>query len=76
MEPVDRSLARAAPERGSVEQQDQEEQAKLDWLRGAATEAFASLDRGEGTRFDSIEALDAYVTEVGEEVIAECLQHP
>ncbi len=62
-------------ERGSVEQRDREEQAKLDWLRGSATEAFASLNRGEGTRFDSIEALDAHIMEISKEVFAERLQH-
>ncbi len=54
-----------------LEQRDREEQAKLDWLRGAATEAFDSLDRGEGMRFDSIDELDAHIMEISEEVFAE-----
>lgn len=59
-----------------LEQRDREEQAKLAWLRGAATEAFDSLDRGEGMRFDSIEELDAHIMEISKKVFAECLQHP
>jgi antitoxin ParD1/3/4 len=56
---------------GLLEQRDREDQAKLAWLRGNATEAFASLDRGEGLWFDSMKELDAYITEIGEEVFAE-----
>jgi hypothetical protein len=47
-----------------------EEEPKITWLREAATEAFASLDRGEGRRFDSREELDAYIMEISEEVFA------
>ena len=47
------------------------EEAKLTWLRGAATEAFASLDRGEGLRFDSREQLNAHSMEISEEVFAD-----
>ena len=56
-----------------LEQREREDEAKLTWLRGAATEAFASLDRGEGLRFESMDELDAYIMEVGEEVLAERL---
>jgi len=51
-----------------LEQGDWKVQAKFDWLRGAATGAFASPDRGEGMRFDSLEALNAYIQEISEEV--------
>ncbi len=54
-----------------LEQREREEEAKIAWLRGAATEAFASLDRGEGLRFGSMEELDAHIMKVGEEVFAE-----
>jgi hypothetical protein len=46
------------------------EEAKLTWLRGAANEAFASLDRGEGISFDYRDELDAYIMEISEEVFA------
>jgi len=54
-----------------LEQREREDEAKIAWLRGAATEAFASLDRGEGERFASSEDLDAFVRQVSEEVFAE-----
>jgi antitoxin ParD1/3/4 len=31
-----------------LEQREQEDRARIDWLRGATQEAFAALDRGEG----------------------------
>ncbi len=56
-----------------LEQREREDEAKLMWLRGAAADAFASLDRGEGLRFESMDELDAYIMEIGEEVFAERL---
>ena len=56
-----------------LEQREREDEAKLTWLRGAATEAFASLERGEGLRFESMDELDAYIMEVSEDVFAERL---
>ena len=47
-----------------------EEEAKIAWLRIATTEAFASLDRGEGLSFDSREELEAHIMEISEEVFA------
>jgi hypothetical protein len=47
------------------------EEAKTTWLRGAATEAFASLDRGEGISFDSMKELEAHIMEISEEVFAD-----
>ena len=54
-----------------LEQRGREEEAKLVWLRTVATEAFSSLDRGEGRRFESVDELDAYIMEISEEVFAE-----
>jgi hypothetical protein len=48
-----------------------EEEAKISWLRGAAEDAFASLDRGEGISFDSMEELEAHIMEISEEVFAD-----
>lgn len=54
-----------------LERQAAEEAAKLEWLRTAAKDAFASLDRGEGIGFGSIDELAAYVEQIGTEVSAE-----
>ncbi len=44
-----------------LEQQEQEDKARLDWLRGATQDAFAALDRGEGVQLNAAEDIDAYV---------------
>ncbi|SNT42043.1 antitoxin ParD1/3/4 [Granulicella rosea] len=54
-----------------LERREREDQARVEWLRTAATDAFDSIDRGEGTTFDSMEELDAYVRGVGAEVFAD-----
>jgi antitoxin ParD1/3/4 len=54
-----------------LERREREEEAKLVWLRTVATEAFSSLDRGEGRRFESVDELDAYIMEISEEAFAE-----
>ena len=54
-----------------LEQREQEDKAKLEWLRAAAKEGFDQLDRGEGTEFESMDEFDAYVDQIGEEVSAE-----
>ncbi len=54
-----------------LEQREAEDKAKIEWLRNATEEAFASLDRGEGIEFDSVDDLIAYVDQTFEEVLAE-----
>ena len=54
-----------------LEQREQEDKAKLEWLRAAAKEGFDQLDRGEGTEFESMDEFDAYGDQIGEEVSAE-----
>jgi antitoxin ParD1/3/4 len=54
-----------------LEQREQEDKAKLEWLRAAAKEGFDQLDRGEGIEFESMDDFDAYVDRIGEEVSAE-----
>ena len=44
-----------------LEQREQEDRAKIDWLRGATQEAFAALDRGEGVALKAGEDIDAFV---------------
>ena len=54
-----------------LEQREQEDKAKLEWLRAAAKEGFDQLDRGEGIEFESMDDLDAYIDQIGEEVSGE-----
>jgi len=54
-----------------LEQREQEDKAKLEWLRGAVKEAADSIDRGEGIEFETMDDLAAYVHQIGEEVSAE-----
>lgn len=54
-----------------LEQREREEEAKIEWLRGAVKEGFDELDRGEGIKFESMDELEAYIRQTGEEVSAE-----
>ncbi len=54
-----------------LECQQTEEQAKIEWLRGTAREAFAAFDRGEGLPLSSAEDIDALVKDAIEEGRAE-----
>lgn len=54
-----------------LEQREQEEQAKLEWLRKAAQEGFEQIDRGEGVKLRSIQALDKHIDQLGKEASAE-----
>jgi hypothetical protein len=50
---------------------EEEERAKLEWLRAAAKEGFDAIERGEYTELNSPEEIDAFVRQIGEEVEAE-----
>jgi hypothetical protein len=54
-----------------LEQREEEDRAKLEWLRAAAQEAFGQLDRGEGIRFSSVDDLAAHIEKIKHEVLAE-----
>jgi antitoxin ParD1/3/4 len=54
-----------------LEQREQEDKAKLKWLRAAAKEGFDSIDRGEGIEFETMDDLEAYVHQIGQEVSSE-----
>jgi antitoxin ParD1/3/4 len=56
-----------------LEVREREDEARIAWLRTAATDAFASLDRGEGLRFESMEELDATIMGISEEVFSEAV---
>jgi antitoxin ParD1/3/4 len=54
-----------------LEQREQEDKAKIEWLRAAAKEGFDQLDHGEGIRFESMDEFDAFLDQIGKEVSAE-----
>ncbi len=47
---------------------EEEESAKLEWLRAAAKEGFDAIDRGEYTELKSPEELDHFMNQIYEEV--------
>lgn len=53
-----------------LEQREQEDRAKIEWLRAAAREAFDQLDRGEGIGFKSMDDFDRHIDQIGKEVSA------
>jgi antitoxin ParD1/3/4 len=54
-----------------LEQREQEDRAKLEWLRAATKEATDSIERGEGIEFRTMEDFAAYVHQMGKEVSGE-----
>ena len=50
---------------------EEEEAAKLEWLRAAATEGFDAIDRGDYTELNSREEIAACLRQIGEEVEAQ-----
>ena len=53
-----------------LEQREQEDKTKLEWLHAAAKQGFDEIDRGEGIEFDSMEELGTSIDEIGEEAEA------
>ncbi len=54
-----------------LEQREAEDNARLEWLRSAAQDGFAAIDRGEDVEFRSIDDLAAFIDSTGEELAAE-----
>ncbi len=54
-----------------LEQREQEDRAKIEWLRAAAREGFDAIDRGDYVTLNSEEELDALFDQIHEEVSAE-----
>ncbi len=54
-----------------LEQRAQEDKAKIKWLRGAAKEGFDAIDRGEGMEFETMDDLESYIHQIGDEVSSE-----
>lgn len=48
-----------------LEQREQEEKAKLTWLRSAVREGLDQIDRGEGLKFHSIQDLERHIDRRG-----------
>jgi antitoxin ParD1/3/4 len=48
-----------------LEQREQEEKAKLTWLRSAVREGLDQIDRGEGLEFHSIEEFERHIDRRG-----------
>jgi antitoxin ParD1/3/4 len=54
-----------------LERREQEDKAKLEWLRGAAKEAFDDIERGDYVALNSEEEIGASLDQIHEEVSAE-----
>jgi antitoxin ParD1/3/4 len=54
-----------------LEQREQEDRAKIEWLRGAAKEGFDAIDRGDYVTLHSDEEVDSFFDQIIEEVSAE-----
>ena len=54
-----------------LEQREEENQARLEWLRNAVKHGFDQIDRGEGIEFESSDELKDYLHLLGKEVSAE-----
>lgn len=73
---IDRSLASGRFSNASeivreglrlLELQEREAEARIAWLRSAATTSFGAIDRGEGLTFASADELDGYLAGLDEE---------
>ena len=54
-----------------LEQREQEDKAKIEWLRSAAKEGFDAIERGDYVTLNSEEEIGAFLREIREEVSAE-----
>jgi hypothetical protein len=54
-------------ERGKVKQREQEDGAKLEWLRAAAREGFGDIERGDYVTLRSDRDIEEFMRHVGEE---------
>jgi len=54
-----------------LEQREQEDKAKLEWLRGAAKEGFDDIERGDYVTLRSGKEIDDFIDRLGEEASAE-----
>jgi antitoxin ParD1/3/4 len=54
-----------------LEQREQEDKAKIEWLRGAAKEGFDAIDRGDYITLRSEKEIDDFLEQIHEEVSVE-----
>lgn len=54
-----------------LEQREQEDQAKLEWLRAAAKEGFDAIERGDYVKLQSDQEIEDFIHQIGEEVSTE-----
>ncbi len=54
-----------------LEQHEQEDAAKLEWLRAAAKEGFDDIERGDYVTLRSDEEIEEFIDQLGEEAAAE-----
>ena len=54
-----------------MERRQQEERAKLKWLRGAVREGLEQINRGEGLEFRTLEELEKDIDQLGSEASVE-----
>ncbi len=54
-----------------LEEREQEEKAKIEWLRSAAKEGFDDIDRGDYVTLRSDQDIDEFMQQVGKEASAE-----
>jgi antitoxin ParD1/3/4 len=54
-----------------LEQREQEDEATLEWLRGAAKEGFEDIERGDYVTLRSGKEIDDFIDRLGEEASAE-----
>ena len=54
-----------------LEQREQEDQAKLEWLRAAAKEGFDAIERGDYVKLQSDQEIEYFIHQIGEEVSTE-----
>jgi antitoxin ParD1/3/4 len=55
-----------------LEQREQEDKARIEWLRAAAKEGFDDIERGDYVTLRSNKEIDDFIDQLGEEASAEC----
>ena len=59
-----------------LEQREEEDKAKLEWLRAAAKEGFDAIERDDSTPLNSEEALDAFLDQIHKDVSSDLASGP
>ena len=59
-----------------MEQREQEDKARLEWLRAAAREGFDAIDRGDYVALNSEEEIGTFLRDIHSEVSADLAAEP